>query len=811
MNNSYIKLFILFVLTPFLSHAVSIDFNVNMNHQIQQGNFSSSDPLDIAGTFNDWGGTTYRLTDADGDGIYSVTISGFSVGETIEFKFRRKGNWNGTEEFPGGGGNRRYTVQSGENNILVWYNDELPNDAPPQANVRASNTEVFSQGIIYFEDASAGVVNNRQWIFEGGNPHTATQAGVEVGYASAGTYDVTLIISNANASDTLVLEDYITIEERDREELEWWNDAVFYEIFVRSFYDSDGDGIGDFKGLTSQLDYLNDGDPNTTDDLGIKGIWLMPIHDSPSYHGYDVRNFRSIEPDYGTMEDFQEFLEEAHARGIRVIIDYVMNHTSHAHPWFLDAVANQNGEYRNWYRWSGTRPNYSGPWGQDVWHFKPTGYYYGLFWSGMPDLNYEEPAVQAEMFDIADFWLEDIGVDGFRLDAVKYIFEDGTKLEDTETTFQFWRDFRAHYKNTKPDAFTVGEAWTSTNIVRNYVEDEGLDYCFEFEVAGNIINAVNTGDARYLGNALKNTYSVYPHMQYGTFLSNHDQERIIETLGGNQSKQKAAAAIYLSMPGIPYVYYGEEIGMKGLKPDEFIRTPMQWTSGANGGFTTGSPWIDLNSNYTTFNVASQEQNPTSLLNWYKDLIHIRNDEVALRRGDLSVLGSSSSRILAFMREYEGETVLVLVNTSNSPVAGLILDVDNTNLAVQNYSVKELLSGANVSLEVETGKNITGISLSAYSTKMYKFDTETSTRDIVQHKEWVAYPNPVRSQLFVQTTTDAPLTGAHYILTDMQGKTLQSGIFTANQNRLQVSDLPTGNYILSCTREGLQQTFKFVKE
>ncbi len=208
----------------------------------------------------------------------------------------------------------------------------------------------------------------------------------------------------------------------------WWNDAVFYEIFVRSFYDSNGDGIGDFKGLMDKLDYLNDGDPDTHDDLGITGIWLMPIMKSPSYHGYDIQDYNATEPDYGSMQDFENFLEAAHQRGIKVIIDMVMNHSSNQHPWFTQS-ANNTGGYRDWYVWSPANPGFLGPWGQTVWFPRGGNYYYGLFGSGLPDINYRDTALKNAMFDVVNFWL-DKGVDGFRLDAIKYLVEDGTDVRE---------------------------------------------------------------------------------------------------------------------------------------------------------------------------------------------------------------------------------------------------------------------------------------------------------------------------------------------------------------------------------------------
>ena len=226
----------------------------------------------------------------------------------------------------------------------------------------------------------------------------------------------------------------------------WWNDSVFYEIFVRSFYDtSGGDGIGDLNGLIEKLDYLQD--------LGVTGLWLMPIHPATSYHGYDVKDYYSINPDYGTLDDFKRLLAEAKKRNIRVIIDFVLNHTSQEHPWF---VASQDAQSpnRSWYVWSKTDP------GQPHWHRAANGdYYYGFFGEHMPDLNYTNPEVTARMEDVARFWLQEIGVDGLRLDAAKYLVEEGTVVQNSDSTHQWYRNFRPEYKQYNPDAMTIGEVW----------------------------------------------------------------------------------------------------------------------------------------------------------------------------------------------------------------------------------------------------------------------------------------------------------------------------------------------------------------
>ena len=265
---------------------------------------------------------------------------------------------------------------------------------------------------------------------------------------------------------------------------DWWNTSTFYEIFVRSFKDSNGDGIGDFKGITSQLDYLNDGDPNSHSDLGISGIWLMPIMPSPSYHGYDVIDYMSVNPQYGTMADFKELVQECHKRGIRVIIDFVINHTSSENPWFKQAVAGNKG-FENWYVWSDSQPRESGPWGENVWHKASNGrYYYGVFTADMPDLNYRNPMVTQMMEMVTKYWLEDVGLDGFRVDAARYLFEDGVSKQDTKDTIEWFQNWRSYLKPINPQAFTVGEVWAETYVQKKYVNPKGSGQSLCFRPGG---------------------------------------------------------------------------------------------------------------------------------------------------------------------------------------------------------------------------------------------------------------------------------------------------------------------------------------
>ncbi|MEO8396069.1 MAG: alpha-amylase family glycosyl hydrolase, partial [Chloroflexota bacterium] len=358
----------------------------------------------------------------------------------------------------------------------------------------------------------------------------------------------------------------------------WWNNRVFYEVFVRSFYDSNGDGNGDLQGLIQKLDYLNDGDPATSDDLGVTGLWLMPIMESPSYHGYDVTDYRTVEADYGTNDDFKQLMSEAHKRGIAVIVDLVVNHTSVDHPWFKASAAD-DAQYRDWYRWDDSCPKYLGPWREKVWIPLNNSCYYAIFWEGMPDLNYANPAVMTEMDDIANYWLTDMGADGFRLDALQHIVEDGTKQQDTPATRQWATSFHEYVDSVKPDALTVGEINNSDFVSAAYVPS-GADLTFDFDLATAMVNTAKQGSNNTMVSLQKRVNGLTPNGQYAAFLTNHDQNRVMGNLSGDVNKAKVAADLLLTQPGVPFIYYGEELGMSGTKPDERLRTPMQWDSPA---------------------------------------------------------------------------------------------------------------------------------------------------------------------------------------------------------------------------------------
>ena len=451
--------------------------------------------------------------------------------------------------------------------------------------------------------------------------------------------------------------------------------TVFYEIFVRSFYDSDGDGIGDLRGITEKLDYLNDGNPETKTDLGVGGLWLMPINPSPSYHGYDVTDYRAVNPDYGTMEDLENLVNEAHKRGIKVIMDLVVNHTSKAHPWFIDSAKNMEGEHRDWYVWAedqnrpvnGTSATGSG----EPWHSLLGGHYLGIFWDGMPDLNFDNAEVRSEMKDIGRFWLNK-GLDGFRLDAAKHIYEDLASDKGEATTAKnvaWWQDFRKTMSEINPNAYIVGEVWENSAVSVGAYLNKAFDSGFNFGLAESLIQTAKTEQDTGIAYTLERTYKLYTKISEGAFsdaifLTNHDQNRVMSQLEGDVNHAKMAAALLLTLPGNPFIYYGEELGMLGVKPDEGIREPMGWYAGGSGkGQTT---WESRDNNATSTSGTVENQNSmgkASLLENYRELIAIRNEIPALQSGAIHEYDSGNKAVMAFERLTLKDRVLVVHNLS----------------------------------------------------------------------------------------------------------------------------------------------------
>jgi alpha-amylase len=472
----------------------------------------------------------------------------------------------------------------------------------------------------------------------------------------------------------------------------WTRGAVCYEVFVRSFSDSDGDGVGDLNGLIRKLDYINDGDPDSDRDLGARCIWLMPVAESPSYHGYDVTDSYRIERDYGTNEDFRRLVREAHRRGIRVLVDLVLNHVSGDHPFFKQALLDPRSPYRDWFRWSATHPGVRNPWGGDNWHRSPVRdeYYYGFFWSGMPDLNYRTPAVRQEAKRVARFWLEEMGVDGFRLDAVPFLVEEDGQVHHAPGTHELLRELGASIRSIAPQAITVGEVWDSTGALLAYYPDQ-LDAYFAFEVSDAIVAAVRTGSARgLLPPVLRLQRAVGD--RWSPFLRNHDQTRTLTELGGDVPRAKLAATILLTLPGLPFVYYGEEIGMTGGKPDPRLRTPMQWSPGPGAGFTEGLAWEPLQPDSLTANVEVQETDAHSLLSLYRRLIRLRAQHPALGAGQLLPLTASADPVAAYLRREGDRAVLVVVNLGAAPLSGVKLSSEGRVLPPGRYEPRGRLGG-----------------------------------------------------------------------------------------------------------------------
>jgi len=452
----------------------------------------------------------------------------------------------------------------------------------------------------------------------------------------------------------------------------WWRDKVVYEVFVRSFADADGDGVGDLPGLTSQLDYLNDGNPSTTTDLGVDALWLMPISPSPSYHGYDVTDYRSINSQYGTLDQFDALVQAAHRRGIRVLLDMVLNHSSSQHPWFVDSQAGPAAAKRDWYKWRTAEPvpPWTRPWGGDPWYLLNGFYYYGLFSPGMPDLELGNAAVERELTDAMRFWLAR-GVDGFRLDAVRHYFESASGvLVDQPESHAFLRRIRSALQRDYPGLLLVGEAWTNVETVATYYgAGDELQLAFSFDLADALRASAAKGASADVVNVLARTESALAGKDRrfeAPFLSNHDQERVMRTLAGDPALARLAAAALLAMPGTPLVYYGEEIGMQGGggSDDRNKRTPFHWSGASPGyGFTTGSPWNAITQELPGVDAASQRADPASLWNLYRRLIALRHERTALC-GDGAVRPGSAgggAGLLALLRSDGAKRVLFVAN------------------------------------------------------------------------------------------------------------------------------------------------------
>lgn len=448
--------------------------------------------------------------------------------------------------------------------------------------------------------------------------------------------------------------------------------SVYYQIFVGSFYDSDGDGIGDLQGVIEKLDYLQH-------DLGVSGIWLSPIHPSPTYHKYDVVDYYAIDEDFGTLADFRELADEVDTRGMDLMMDFVFNHTSSEHPWFVEAkTAVLNGEpdtsdYVDYYHFSSEMaPGYT-QLGTDY-------YYESQFWSEMPDLNLDNPAVRAEIADIAAFWVDE-GVNAFRLDATTHFYEDQIG-QNTEVLGWFMETVRA----IDEDIYVVGEAWTGESVVLQMYES-GIDSFFNFQFSqndGSIMKAINKGNGQGLAETVvsyqEKMKAANPAAVDALFLSNHDNGRSAAYFANQLDKQKLAASIYLLMPGNSFVYYGEEIGMLGSGVDENKRLPMEWGADEMKNIPKRYPGADY-PEFELASVAEQLAAEDSLLAHYQNAIQIKNRYPELVEGSLEVVPVAQQAIYALRHD----DLIVLHNLSDEPV---IMTIEGEILEQLNSTTKQ---------------------------------------------------------------------------------------------------------------------------
>lgn len=478
---------------------------------------------------------------------------------------------------------------------------------------------------------------------------------------------------------------------RDKKvENHWPHAGITYEIFVQSFYDTNKDGIGDFDGVTKKLEHVKE--------LGANAIWFMPIMPSPSYHKYDVVDYKAVHPDYGTMEDFKKLIKEAHKKDIKIVIDLIINHTSSQHPWFLESKKNRDNPFRDYYVWAAkdTIADFINKKTITLdsdnirqWHDPGFGedYYYGFFYGGMPDLNFDNPKVRQEIYDIGAFWIKEVGVDGFRLDAAKHIFPDDRPLDN----HAFWKEFREKMTAIKPDIYLVGEVYDKKEIVAPYLP--GLPALFNFDFHYTLIESFQKEDGMLLAKKQKEVLDFYkqitPDFIDATISSNHDQPRLLNSLEENPKKMKLATNILMTMPGAPYLYYGEEIGMLGKKPDENIREPFLWDMKGNdkGRAAWMEPVYSIDETVTP--LAIQKSMSTSYFNHYKEIIKLRNTNRALALGDLDLYeGDLPKPVMAFFRTHDGDALFVAHNLSDGLLE--VVGPEGYNKTLYQYGNAELV-------------------------------------------------------------------------------------------------------------------------
>jgi maltose alpha-D-glucosyltransferase / alpha-amylase len=488
----------------------------------------------------------------------------------------------------------------------------------------------------------------------------------------------------------------------------WYKDAIFYAVYVRGFYDATGDGVGDFRGLTEKLDYL--------EWLGVNCIWLLPFYASPLQDGgYDISDYYSILPEYGTLDDLKNFLSAAHRRGIRVIADLVLNHTSDQHPWFQEARVSPDSPKRGWYVWSDTDHKYGDAriifldsersnWS---WDEQSKEFYWHRFFKNQPDLNYDNPDLQQAIIDVVSFWLN-LGFDGFRLDAVPYLYErEGTNCENLPETHGFIKRLRAYIDANYSGRLLLAEAnqWPE-DVVAYFGDSDECQMCYHFPIMPRLFIALRQENRLPIVEILERTPLIPTTAQWGMFLRNHDEltlemvtdeerdylyqeyandrrmrlnmgirRRLAPLLDNGRRRIELLNALLFSLPGSPFLYYGDEIGMGDniyLGDRDGVRTPMQWSADRNSGFSRCDfaqlyfPLImDPVYGYQSVNVEAQQRHSTSLLHWMRQMIKLRKKHQVFGRGTISFIKPENPRIFAFIRSYEGETILCIYNLARS--------------------------------------------------------------------------------------------------------------------------------------------------
>jgi len=484
---------------------------------------------------------------------------------------------------------------------------------------------------------------------------------------------------------------------------------VYYEIFVRSFADSNGDGIGDLRGITDKLDYLHE--------LGISGIWLTPIHPSPSYHGYDVNDYKEIDPQYGTMADFDALINKARQLNIKVVMDWVVNHTSKLHPWFTEACSNLSSPYRDFYLFapynqiqsyvqSGQVP--ATKWYNAYeWHRVESGTtdysYFGGFSSWMPDIN-PESAIVDHLLEAAKMWL-DKGVSGFRFDAVKHIYQD----EKSQQNIDFWQNFLGKLKSYKPEVYLVGEVFDNREVMAYFYQ--AFPALFNFPNWNNLAWALNNQTGKYYPKDVADCLSAFaaanPNYINVPKLSNHDEDRTMSVFNNDMGKAKVAAAVLLTMPGQPYLYYGEEIGMRGLKNsgDINVREPFLWAPKASDRYRASWHTPVFSTDELVAPLSLQQEEKNSLYSVYASFIKLRNSYPALSQGALYFPDPNevANEFMVYTRQKDNQRLLIIHNVSQALRAYPI-----------NEPVKKLLAVVNGAVVEKTGD--------AYVAKMPAFST-----------------------------------------------------------------------------------------